>query len=138
MLRPKNSAGIRSAIIGSLVVIFVPRWRFFPNTGQEFNSNLACVCNRPAWVQGSNAVSADLAIINIFRNAWEKGVEAEDYDASRWDGCLHSLQNTNSEATVLDVACSLNDALRFRFAYSAHRSPTFSVQLDGGSFTLFT
>ena len=24
-------------------------------------------------------------MIDIFRNAWKMGVEAEDYDASRWD-----------------------------------------------------
>ena len=62
----------------------------------------------PAWVQGATPSPQALAIIEIFRNAWKKGLEPEDYDASRWNGRLHSLQNSNSDASVFDVALTVS------------------------------
>jgi murein L,D-transpeptidase YcbB/YkuD len=47
-------------------------------------------------------------MIDIFRNAWKKGLEPEDYDASRWGDRLHSLQTSNSEASVLDLALTVS------------------------------
>jgi L,D-transpeptidase YcbB len=61
-----------------------------------------------AWVQGATPSSQALAMIDIFRNAWKKGLEPEDYDASRWNGRLHSLQNSNSDASVFDVALTVS------------------------------
>jgi len=62
----------------------------------------------PAWVQGATPSPQALAMIEIFRNAWKKGLEPEDYDASRWNGRLHSLQNSNSDASVFDVALTVS------------------------------
>ena len=62
----------------------------------------------PAWVQGATPSPQALAMIDIFRNAWKKGLEPEDYDASRWNGRLHSLQNSNSGASVFDVALTVS------------------------------
>ena len=61
----------------------------------------------PAWVQGATPSPQALAMIDIFRNAWKKGLEPEDYDASRWNGRLLSLQNSNSDAPVFDVALTV-------------------------------
>src|SRR5215472_14017970 len=46
----------------------------------------------PAWIQGSAPSPQALAMIELFRNAWQKGLEPEDYDASRWDSRLKALQ----------------------------------------------
>ena len=62
----------------------------------------------PAWVQGATPSPQALAMIDIFRDAWKKGLEPEDYDASRWNGRLHSLQNSNSDASVFDVALTVS------------------------------
>jgi murein L,D-transpeptidase YcbB/YkuD len=61
----------------------------------------------PAWVQGATPSPQALAMIDIFRNAWKKGLEPEDYDASRWNGRFLSLQNSNSDAPVFDVALTV-------------------------------
>jgi len=46
----------------------------------------------PAWVQG-NAPSAQASgMIEMFRGAWRKGLEPEDYDASRWDARIARLR----------------------------------------------
>ena len=62
----------------------------------------------PAWVQGATPSPQAFAMIDMFRNAWKKGLEPEDYDASRWNGRLHSLQNSNSDASVFDVALTVS------------------------------
>jgi len=62
----------------------------------------------PAWVQGATPSPQALAMIDIFRDAWKKGLEPEDYDASRWNGRLHSLQSSNSDASVFDVALTVS------------------------------
>jgi murein L,D-transpeptidase YcbB/YkuD len=62
----------------------------------------------PAWVQGATPSPQALAMIDVFRDAWKKGLEPEDYDASRWNGRLHSLQNSNSDASVFDVALTIS------------------------------
>jgi len=62
----------------------------------------------PAWLQGATPSPQALAMIDIFRNAWKKGLEPEDYDASRWNDRLHSLQNSKSDASVFDVALTVS------------------------------
>lgn len=62
----------------------------------------------PAWIQGTTPSPQALAMIDLFRNAWKKGLEPEDYDASRWDGRLHALQSSNSDASVFDVALTVS------------------------------
>src|ERR1700750_291790 len=40
----------------------------------------------PAWIVGLQPVPAALSLIQLFRHAGEKGLNPEDYDASRWGG----------------------------------------------------
>ncbi len=39
----------------------------------------------PAWVKGSQPLPQALSLIEVFKDAWEEGLEPEDYDASRWE-----------------------------------------------------
>src|SRR6516225_8540979 len=39
----------------------------------------------PAWVQSNAASPQSLSMIALLRDAWRKGLDPEDYDASRWD-----------------------------------------------------
>jgi len=61
----------------------------------------------PAWVQGTTPSSQALSMIELFRNAWQKGLEAEDYDASRWDGRLQALKDPNADVAAFDIALSV-------------------------------
>ena len=61
----------------------------------------------PAWSQ-TNAPSARAsAMIELFRNAWRKGLEPEDYDASRWDTRIKALHGGAAGVADFDVALSV-------------------------------
>jgi L,D-transpeptidase YcbB len=60
-----------------------------------------------AWTQQGRPTPQARAVIELFRAAEEKGLEAEDYDASRWPGRLESLSGARTSA---------QDLARFDFA----------------------
>jgi L,D-transpeptidase YcbB len=61
----------------------------------------------PAWVQGTRPSSQALSMIALFTNAWTKGLEPEDYDASRWDARLRALQSSGAGVAVFDLALTV-------------------------------
>jgi len=60
-----------------------------------------------AWIQANTASPQALSMIEVFRNAWQKGLEPEDYDASRWDNRLHALPAAASDQAAFDVALTV-------------------------------
>jgi L,D-transpeptidase YcbB len=61
----------------------------------------------PAWVQGTRPSSQALSMIALFKNAWIKGLEPEDYDASRWDARLRALPDSGAGVAVFDLALTV-------------------------------
>jgi L,D-transpeptidase YcbB len=63
----------------------------------------------PAWLQGSQPVPQARSLIEIFRNAGKKGLNPEDYDASRWEERIRALQVSASGPAVarFDVALTV-------------------------------
>jgi len=63
----------------------------------------------PAWVQGSQPVPQALSLIQIFRDAGKKGLDPEDYDASRWEERMRALQGASSgpEVARFEVALTV-------------------------------
>jgi L,D-transpeptidase YcbB len=63
----------------------------------------------PAWVQGPQPVPQAAAMIQLFRDAGKKGLDPEDYDASRWDERTRALQASASgpAASRFDVALTV-------------------------------
>jgi murein L,D-transpeptidase YcbB/YkuD len=63
----------------------------------------------PAWIQGTQPVPQALALIDRFRDAGRKGLDPEDYDASRWQARIRELQGSSSSPAVarFDVALSV-------------------------------
>ena len=61
----------------------------------------------PAWVQGTSPSPQALAMIELFRNAWKKGLEPEDYDASRWESRLPALQRSAADPADFDVSLTV-------------------------------
>jgi murein L,D-transpeptidase YcbB/YkuD len=63
----------------------------------------------PAWVQGAQPVPQALSLIEVFRVAGKKGLDPEDYDASRWEERIRALQGSSSGPAVarFDVALTV-------------------------------
>ncbi|HSZ64454.1 MAG TPA: L,D-transpeptidase family protein [Terriglobales bacterium] len=63
----------------------------------------------PAWVQGAQPLAQALALIEVFKVAGKKGLNPEDYDASRWEERVRALQSSSSDPAVarFDVALTL-------------------------------
>ena len=63
----------------------------------------------PVWVQGSQPVPQALSLIERFRDAAKKGLDPEDYDASRWEERIRALQSSASgpAAARFDVALTV-------------------------------
>jgi len=54
----------------------------------------------PAWVKGSQPLPQALSLIEIFKDAGKKGLDPEDYDASRWEKRISALQDSANGPTV--------------------------------------
>ena len=61
----------------------------------------------PAWFQGDRLTPQGEAVIQLFQSAGQKGLNPEDYDASRWAARRESLQQSPSELAAFDVALSV-------------------------------
>lgn len=63
----------------------------------------------PAWVQGTQPVPQALSMIERFKDAWKKGLNPEDYDASRWEERIRALQSSPEGPAVarFDIALSV-------------------------------
>jgi murein L,D-transpeptidase YcbB/YkuD len=46
-------------------------------------------------------------MIKLFKDAWKKGLEPEDYDASRWDDRIRALQGPADKTAGFDVALTI-------------------------------
>ncbi len=63
----------------------------------------------PVWLQGTQLVPQAQSLIDRFKDAGKKGLNPEDYDASRWEERVHSLRDPSNVSAVarLDVALSV-------------------------------
>lgn len=63
----------------------------------------------PAWAQGTEPKPQALALIDVFKDAWKKGLNPEDYDTSRWEERIRELQSNPSGSGVarFDVALTV-------------------------------
>jgi len=105
------SAGQQSEIrtlvtSGNLEEMRWPNFSDYRNSIQEFYEPSGFA---PAWVQGSQPRPQALSLIELFRNAWKKGLDPEDYDASRWEQRIGTLQSSAGGAAVarFDVALTV-------------------------------
>ena len=69
---------------------------FYEQTGYE-----------PAWIDSSKPSAQAMSLIAAFRNASTKGLEPEDYDASRWDSRLSGLNGSATNIARADVTLTV-------------------------------
>src|SRR5580704_13455524 len=87
------------------------------------------------WVQNLRVRPQGLAVIGLLQNADAKGLDAEDYDGSRWQGRLLKLGQKPSEPDLIsfDTALTVSAMRYIRAIYCGRVNPKqFKFQLDMG------
>ena len=83
------------------------RWPNFRDYQSSLNNFYGPVNYAPAWLGGNKPSAQAMAMIAQFKDAWKKGLEPDDYDASRWDGRVGALQGASGDAGAFDVALTV-------------------------------
>ena len=83
------------------------RWPDFSDYKALVDTFYAPAGYAPAWVQAGKPSPQALALIQVFRDVSKRGLEPEDYDASRWDARLQALKQPNADPARFDVALTV-------------------------------
>jgi L,D-transpeptidase YcbB len=86
-----------------------------------------------SWFQNGRVRSPGLAVIEVLKNADAKGLEPEDYDASRWPSRLSRLAQNPSEQDLVsfDTALTVSVMRYIRAVHVGRVNPKeFNFQLD--------
>ena len=89
---------------GNLASLRWPNFRDYQPWLQKFYEP---VNYAPAWVQGTSPSPQAVAMIDLFQDAWKKGLEPEDYDASRWKSRIPALQGSAADPADFDVSLTV-------------------------------
>ncbi|MDE3186640.1 MAG: L,D-transpeptidase family protein [Acidobacteriota bacterium] len=120
------------------------RWPNFADVQSSLQKFYEPAGFAPAWVTGSHPIPPALSLIAMFRDAEQKGLNPEDYDASRWDGRIHALNDSSNGPAVarFDVAltiCAMRYVSALRIGrinprYLAHQLSVEQKKYDLASF----
>lgn len=101
------SAALRPLVAsGKLATL---RWPDFRDVSRDTANFYASRDYAPAWVDGAGPTAQAKLVVSILQNAAQKGLNAEDYDASRWQGRQDALvgKPTPDEVARFDLALSV-------------------------------
>ena len=100
------------AAAGTLADLTFPN---FPDYGQQVQALYQSVNYAPVWIRDGQAIPQALAMITAFQSSRQKGLNPEDYDASRWPQRLAVLKNSSLDANTVahfDAALTVS-AMRY-------------------------
>jgi murein L,D-transpeptidase YcbB/YkuD len=109
------------------------RWPDFTPYKTEVAKLYETSGNSPLWVQNGRVRPQGLALIQLLQNAGAKGLDAEDYDGSRWQGRLLKLDQKPSEQDLLsfDTALTVSVMRYIRSIHCGRVNPKeFKFELD--------
>jgi len=109
------------------------RWPDFAPYETEFAKFYETNGYSLGWLQNGRVRPQGLALIEVLKNANTKGLEPEDYDASRWASRLSRLgQNPSEQDMVLfDTALTVSTMRYIRAVHVGRVNPKeFNFQLD--------
>ncbi len=102
---PAQAAALRDIVASGRLADL--RWPDFSDYRVLVDGFYAPAGYAPAWVRGSQPSASALALVQAFRDAGKRGLEPEDYDASRWDARLQALKGPNADPARFDVALTV-------------------------------
>ena len=102
---PAQAAALRDIVASGRLADL--RWPDFSDYKVLVDGFYAPAGYAPAWTKGGQPSASALALIQAFRDAGKRGLEPEDYDASRWDARLQALKGPNADLARFDVALTV-------------------------------
>jgi murein L,D-transpeptidase YcbB/YkuD len=111
------------------------RWSNFAAYKTEFARFYEANGYSLPWLQNGHVRPQSLAVIEVLKNANLKGLEPEDYDASRWPVRLSKLAQNPSEQDLIsfDTALTVSAMRYIRAVHVGRVNPKeFNFQLDNG------
>jgi len=101
----ENPAALREVVeIGRLSDL---RWPDFSDYRTILENFYAPSHYAPAWITNDQPSPQALTLIEAFKGAGKKGLQPEDYDASRWDPRLQALREGRADPAAFDVALTV-------------------------------
>jgi L,D-transpeptidase YcbB len=101
-LNPEAQASLRAIVqSGTLTELRWPDFSDYIKLMQEFYNFYGYSL---PWVRGNEPTSQARQVIALLKQADQKGLNAEDYDASRWDARLAKLKPSASQPSEADAA----------------------------------
>jgi murein L,D-transpeptidase YcbB/YkuD len=85
------------------------RWPIFSDYRIWLQKFYEPIAYAPVWIHGAQPGAPARAMIDLFKDAAKKGLDPEDYDASRWEERISALQGSASGTAVasFDVALTV-------------------------------
>ena len=111
------------------------RWTNFAPYKTEFSKFYEANGYSLAWLQNGQVRPQGLAVIEVLENASSRGLEPEDYDASRWPTRLSKLRESPSEQDLVlfDAALTVSAMRYIRAVHVGRVNPKeFNFHLDNG------
>ena len=111
------------------------RWPSFAPYKTEFTKFYEANSDSLAWLQNGQVRPQALAVIEVLKNANSRGLEPEDYDATRWPIRLSKLEQNPSERELIsfDTALTVSAMRYIRAVHVGRVNPRqFNFQLDNG------
>lgn len=111
------------------------RWPNFAPYKMEFSKFYEANGYSLAWLQNGQVRPQGLSVIEVLENANSRGLEPEDYDASRWPMRLSKLRQSPSEEDLVlfDTALTVSAMRYIRAVHVGRVNPKeFNFQLDNG------
>jgi len=100
-LSPEGEATLLASIdAGSLPDLRRPNFVNYRVPAKKFYDSVG---HKLVWIKGAQPTNQALAVIDLLQNADQKGLNAEDYDGSRWAKRLAVLQRENLQTSELDL-----------------------------------
>jgi murein L,D-transpeptidase YcbB/YkuD len=95
----------------------------------------------PAWMVGSQPAPVALSLIELFRNAGVKGLNPEDYDSSRWNDRIQTLNGASPGSAVarFDVAmtvCTMRYVSDLRIGRINPQHFNYGLSVEGKKYDL--
>ena len=83
------------------------RWPDFSDYKPSLTNFYGPTGYAPAWTAAGQPTAQALAMIGVFNAAAKKGLQPEDYDASRWDARVQALKAGSGDPARFDAALSV-------------------------------